>query len=119
MKRNTIISRALKKLGLVDYYPDAGENAQPEVQSAIRRFKQEGHTDDNLFYWLLGEGTHDFKMPKTLATYSNESEFKEKRCNGCEFSFQKVYNKHYHCSMIEGEIKLTGWCRLWKKGEKE
>jgi hypothetical protein len=118
MKKLEIIAKVLQKLGLTDHYPDAGENAQPEVKRAITRFKEEGHTDDILLYWLLGEGTPDYKMPKNLATYKEKSEVDKQKCANCEFAYQKVHNKQYICSQVEGDISPGAWCRLWTEGKK-
>jgi len=97
-------------------YPDAGENAQPEVKKAVKRFRElplAERQSQPLLYWLLGEGTPDFKMSKLDAAYQSEPRGKQK-CANCEFAYKKVVRDQFICSQIEGDIASQAWCRLWR-----
>lgn len=97
-------------------YPDAGERAQPEVQQAIERFRKlsdEEKENKVLLYWLLGEGTPDYKMAPDDAAYQDSPQGKQK-CANCEFAYKKVVKDQFICSQISGDIAPEAWCRLWK-----
>jgi hypothetical protein len=102
-------------------YPLAGKHAQPEVRAAIKRWRARVPVTVKsrlpLLYWLLGEGTPPFKMPKPDAAYGPPpAQFKgTQRCSNCRFAYAKVINPQIIiCSQIEGRIQPQLWCRLWK-----
>ena len=97
-------------------YPQAGERAQPEVKQAIGRFRQlptAERSDTPLLYWLLGEGTPDYKMSKSDSDYQHMPN-KTQKCGNCEFAYKKVVREQYICSQISGNITPQAWCRLWR-----
>ena len=100
-------------------YEKAGQNAPPEVQKAIERWKTlpiEDRKHQPLLYWLLGSGTPDYKMSKEDAAYQEEPREKQK-CGNCEFAYLKVSKDMYICSQMRGEINENAWCRLWTAGD--
>lgn len=97
-------------------YPDAGKNASPEINKKIEDFRNlsdEEKSNKPLLYFILGDGTPAYKMDRSDAEYTDNSKG-EQNCANCEFSYQKVATGRYICSQLSGEIKLEGWCRLWK-----
>ena len=104
-----------------DPYADTGQKAPPEVQQAIQRWKdlpEQKKLDTPLLYWLLGSGTPPYKMDKGESQYTNNSEVEGQTCQNCEFTYLKISNKKFICSQISGEIKPSGWCKLWKPQKK-
>lgn len=100
-------------------YPDAGEDAQPGVKADIERWRElpiEERENQPLLYWLLGEGTPDYKMSKDDSEYVDESQVEGQTCKNCEFAYHSLSNDTYICSQISGPIMLDGWCKLWVKG---
>ena len=100
-----------------DFYPQAAIQAQPEVMAAVARFRMlpaEIRSDNVLLWWLLGSGTPPYKMSKTDSTYVDKSEVFGQTCKNCIFTYKRFVTGQYICSQIRGEIKLPGWCRLWK-----
>ena len=105
-----------KALGETFSYPDAGDNAPPEVKAAIARFRRLPVTQRRhrpLLYWLLGEGTPAFKMSKQDSNYQDPAPGK-KRCGNCEFAYKKVVREQFVCSQVEGDIAASATCRLWE-----
>lgn len=101
-------------------YQDTGENAQPEVQQAIQRWKELPETqrlETPLLYWLLGSGTPEYKMDRGEAKYVEESEVEGQNCKNCHFAYLHLANKRFICSQMTGPIKPQAWCRLWEKGK--
>ena len=97
-------------------YPDAGEDAPKEVKRAIDRFRRlpiAQRKEQPLLYWLLGEGTPDYKMSKLDSAYQEEPNGKQ-QCSNCEFAYKKVVRDQFICSQISGDIKPKAWCKLWK-----
>lgn len=101
-------------------YPDAGVNAQPEVQKAIERWRalpDEEKESQPLLYWLLGDGTPPYKMSKKDSQYTDKSTVRDQRCANCQFAYQNNSDGNYICSQIRDDIKPLGWCKLWKIAE--
>ena len=112
-----MISKRLQNLAGINEelkdYPKAGENAQPEIKTAIKRWHElKDKPDEPLLYWLLGSGTPPYKMSKKDSEYGEER--KGQRCGNCKFAYKKVIKDRIICSQISGEIKPEMWCRLWK-----
>lgn len=105
---------------MADYeYPRAaGPKAQPEVQEAVERYREEVSEEEKerrpLLYWLLGSGTPPYKMGKEESEYVDETSQAQK-CANCRFAYQKVIDsKRFICSQIDGFIKPAGTCKLWR-----
>lgn len=101
-------------------YPNAGEDAQPGVKKEIEKFRKlppEERSKQPLLYWLLGEGTPDFKMAKKDALYTDKTKVPSQKCSNCMFAYTKVVTSESICSQISGKIKPEAWCRLWRSGE--
>jgi hypothetical protein len=97
-------------------YPNAGENAQPEVKEAIKRFlelTEEERAKQPLWGWLLGEGTPHFKISAEDSEYTDKSKDKKLTCSNCEWFHIKVANQKGICSKIEPYVKSEGWCNRW------
>jgi len=97
-------------------YPDAGANAQPEIQLAIERFRQlseDERSKQPLLYWLLGTGTPPYKVSAEDSEYSDISTDKGKTCSNCEWYYIKVANNKGICSKIEPYVEPLGWCNRW------
>lgn len=101
-------------------YPDAGEDAPPGVQQEIDRFRSMPPEDRDrpLLYYLLGEGTPDYKMSKEDAEYQEEPKGDQK-CGNCEFAYKKVVRNQFICSKVEGDIKPEAWCKFWAPNEEK
>lgn len=102
-------------------YPEAdGEDAQPEVQEAVERWREEVpdevKQDQALLYWLLNGGTPNYKMDKEDADYVHEPQGAQK-CGNCEYGYLSVEDGKMICSKVQGKVKANHWCRLWEKGE--
>lgn len=101
-------------------YPNAGtDNAQPEVQKAVERFRKLPlieRDEKPLLYWLLGSGTPEYKAAPKDAEYMEDSKVEEQKCGNCRFAYKKVIlDDHYICSQIRGPIRPAGWCKWWTK----
>ena len=109
--------RGLLEYDQGDIYPQAGINAQPEVQAAVERYRMlppEVRRNHVLLWWLLGTGTPPYKQSKPDSAYSDKSPVLGQTCANCIFTYKRHVTGQYICSQIRGEIKLRGWCRLWK-----
>jgi hypothetical protein len=103
-------------------YPHAGDNAQPEVKEAIERFlslSEKERAKMPLLYWLLGEGTPNYKVSAKDSEYTDVSKDKKHTCANCEWFFLKVANHKGICSKIEPYVKAEGWCNRWTEIKKE
>jgi len=102
-----------------DYeYPSVPpEDAPPEVKDAIERFRnevpEEIKQDTPLLYWLLGEGTPDYKFQKEDADYQNKPK-DGMRCGNCEYYYEGMDGSGV-CSWVRGNIQRSHWCRFWKE----
>lgn len=107
---------------MTDYeYPEAGsEEAQPEVQEAVERWREKVPDDvkeeQPLLYWLLGSGTPPYKMAKDDANYVEEPQGGQ-QCSNCEYAYLSTEDGTMICSQVRGQIHATHWCRLWEAGE--
>lgn len=107
------------RAAVASLYPNAGENAQPEVKAAIKRFNEMSAAEQSeyvLLDWLLGEGTPDYKMPPKPAVYMDKSTVSGQRCDNCILSYQNLVSGRYICSEINPDIKPAGWCKWWNRG---
>lgn len=108
-------------------YPEAGKNAPDSVKAAIEEFRNlspEERAKTPLLYWLLGEGTPNYKMSKKDSRYVDVSQVKGQACGNCKSLYKRVTNGKYVCSQIneigspsEGKISISGWCNFWKSLE--
>lgn len=101
-------------------YEDAGTDAQPEVQEALKRYaamSPEERGDTPLLYWLLGSGTPPYKMSKEESEYVDDSETEGQTCENCAFGYVRTATGQLICSQIRGIIKPEGWCNLWKPAD--
>ena len=100
-------------------YPEAGENAPPEVQAAIARW--EATAPDHLkaqvplLYWLLGDGTPPYKMSKAASDYRAVSLDANAICGTCVFAYVQITTGRLICSQVRGDVATEAWCRLWRK----
>ena len=94
-------------------YPQAGLQAQPEVQEAIQRFRFAPDPNLPLLYWLMGSGTQPFKMARNDSYYEDFSRVRGQRCGNCVYTFKNQVTGKFICSQIRGHITLPAWCRLW------
>lgn len=105
-------------MALEEYmYPEAGRYAQPEIKEAIQRFRAlpfKQRAELPLLWWLLNDSTQSFKMTKEESEYIEVAETGTQRCSNCDFAYFSVRFKVYICSQIHGEIRPSGWCRLWE-----
>lgn len=109
--------KELLKLKEKGPYAETGSNAQPEVQEAVKRWRElpeEERLKKPLLYWLLGSGTPPYKMDKGESQYTDESQTEGQQCSNCQFAYLHLSNKRFICSQISGPVKPEGWCRLWK-----
>lgn len=111
------VARLYLKIADADpLYPDAGKNAQPEVQEAIARWKTLPHAEKvegPLWHWLLGAPTPDYKLPPEAADYQDPSPIANRTCGNCRYSYIHVKTDESICSVIRGGIEPSAWCRLW------
>ena len=99
-------------------YPNAGEDAQPEVKEAIERFRQlpeEERAKKPLWAWLLGEGTPDFKASAEDSEYSDMSHMPNHTCGNCESMYFHLGSQKWVCSQIGPHVELPGWCNRWNR----
>ena len=62
-------------------------------------------------YYVLGQGTLQFKAPPRLALYMPISPIKGFSCSNCPYAYEKVAGRgHFICSQIRGVIEPEGWC---------
>lgn len=99
-------------------YPEAGpEDAPPEVQDAVERFREdvpdEVKADTPLLYWLLAESTPAYKMAKQDADYQAEPNAEE-RCANCEYFYTGADGESI-CAQVAGGIEPEAWCRLYER----
>lgn len=100
-------------------YGKAGSNAPPEVKHAINRFHKLPEKDkskQNLWQWLLGNGTQDYKVSQKDSEYTDKATG-EDRCENCRFAYLEWDRQEFICSEIQDDIKLAGWCDRFKKGD--
>lgn len=100
-------------------YPKAGKKARPGVKKEIELYHKlppEEKVENVLLWWLLGSTTQDYKIAKQDALYTEESTVKDQRCGNCAFAYTHVVSGKTICSVMRGQIKSKGWCRLWEKG---
>lgn len=98
-------------------YPDAGENAQPEVREAIARWRklpEAEKVEGPLWFWLLGSSTPDYKLPRRAVDYEDPSPIANRQCGNCRYSYSHVKSRNSICSVIRGTIQPSAWCRLWE-----
>ena len=103
-------------------YPNAGNKAQPEVKEAVERFKKlpEAEREKSpLLFWLLGEGTPNYKVSAKDSEYADISTDKGKTCSNCEWYYVKIANNKGICSKIKPYVKPAGWCNLWTEFKDE
>ena len=103
----------------VNFYPQAGETAQPEIQAAIARFRElpeAERAEIPLLWWLLGDGSQPYKMSKPDSNYVDHSRSRQ-QCQGCLHAYYRVADEAFICSVIRGIIEPKGWCRLWEPME--
>lgn len=103
-------------------YSEARKINKPWIQEAIVEYDKLSREEKEkipLLYYILGDSTPTFKMSKEDARYTDKSNISNQACATCEFIYLKLANKKHICSQIRGHIKLSGWCRLWKKAENE
>jgi hypothetical protein len=106
--------------GFDPLYPDAGRNAQPEVQEALERWRQlsrEEKLSGPLWHWLLGDPTPVYKLPGEAVGYVSKSPIDSRRCDNCRYAYKAVVDDKYICSVIRGTIEPEGWCELWDGAE--
>jgi len=106
------------KLKEIYDYPQAGIDAPPGVKQEIEKFRNlpdKQKARKPLLYYLLGAGTPDYKMSKNDSKYTDKSEVSGRTCGNCKFAYGVVGESRFICSQISGDIKLEGWCKLWKK----
>lgn len=99
-----------------EQYQEAYDKAPEETKRAIEKYEQmpKSFRDEKpLLYYILGSGTPPYKMSKRASAYVDKASGKQ-NCDNCIFTFQNHISKKYICSQIKGDIKLSGWCRLWK-----
>jgi hypothetical protein len=100
-------------------YENAGENAPAGVRQEIENYKKlplEQKENLPLLYYLLGSGTPPYKMATEDADYTAKSSVQAQTCANCEYFYHKpARGQRYICSQIQGLVKPSGWCRLWKK----
>lgn len=116
-----------KKVDNSNMYLDAGKDAPDVIKSAIEQFRNlspEERAKQPLLWWLLGEGTPNYKMSKEDSQYVDKSTVDGQFCKNCKFLYKRIDGGKYICSQInendepsKGEVKLAGWCRLWKPME--
>lgn len=99
-------------------YPQAGAGAQPEIQSAIERFRSMSEAQRSqqppLLYWLIGSPTQPYKMSKPDAAYGDKSPSLLKTCGNCQHAWQSVKSGFIICALVRGKIKAAGICKLWE-----
>lgn len=110
-------------------YPvKAGQNSPPGVRAEIERYRQfpdNVKTELPLLYYLLGRDSPDsdkkmdYKVSKKDANYLDESPYEHRRCDNCKFYYDQVATDEYVCSQVRGEVLPEGWCKFWKKPEKD
>ena len=62
-------------------------------------------------YFVLNQGTPQFKAPPRLAFYSRVSPVEGFTCSNCPYAYEKVATRgHFICSQIRGIIEPEGWC---------
>jgi hypothetical protein len=96
-------------------YPNAGEGAAPGVKKEIENFNKmppEDKQDKPLLEFLIGPSTQPYKMSKEDANYVDKTNGSQ-TCGNCEYAYKQVATGKLICSMMRGEIKSEGWCRLW------
>lgn len=101
-------------------YPNVGGDAQPEVQEAIRRYKEmspEERGKEPLLYWLLGSGTPPYKDSREATEYTDTSETEGQTCGNCSFTYFRTATQQFICSQIRGVIQPGGWCNRWEESE--
>jgi hypothetical protein len=100
-----------------EQYKDAYDKAPEQTKRAIESFSKEPkqvRDSKPLLYYVLGSGTPPYKMSKEASAYVDKASGKQ-NCGNCIFAFQSVVTKNYICSQIRGNIRLAGWCKLWKR----
>lgn len=101
-------------------YPDAGDDAQPEVQEAIKRYNEmspEERGKEPLLYWLLGSGTPPYKDSREATEYTDKSEVEGQTCGNCSFMYFRTATQQFICSQIRGVIQPGGWSNRWEASE--
>lgn len=108
-------------------YRAAGKNAPERIKAIIEEFRKlppEERAKTPLLYWMLGEGTPNYKMSKGDSHYVDVSKIKGQMCQNCKFLYKRMDGEKFICSQVnendspsEGEIKLAGWCQRWKTME--
>ncbi len=102
-------------------YPNAGKHAPDKVKEAVEEFRNtplnKYKKNRPLLYHILGTGTPDYKMSKSDSDYTNKSPYNSKCCANCASLYLRILNKHLICSQIQGNIKKSGWCKLWNQGK--
>ena len=118
-------------------YEKAGAKADSRVKQLIADFHKLPDTvkaKTPLLYWILKSGTPAYKMSPEDSEYVDKTANEEQWCGNCEFlysSMGKLGLKEYDgkqieeqknkiqtiCSQVSGDVKLAGWCRLWKKAK--
>jgi len=115
------------KKEISNLYREAGQKAPDSVKAAIEEFRKlspEERAKTPLLWWLLGEGTPNYKMSKRDSEYVDVSKVKGQTCQNCKFLYKRMDDGKFICSQInendlpsQGEVKLAGWCNLWKPME--
>lgn len=99
-------------------YPDAGgEDAQPEVQDAVERFRDlplKERAKLPLLYWLLGSGTPELKFAKADVAYGLP-QARNQTCENCVFAYAHLATGDLICSQVSGTIDPQKWCNRWSQ----
>ncbi len=102
---------------LGNMYPQAGANAQPEVQSAIERFRSMSEAEraqqKPLLYWLIGSPTQPVKQSKPDSGYIDKATGLRK-CGNCQHAWASVKSGFHICAMVRGKIRAQAFCSLWE-----
>lgn len=127
IKLKDLLPESHQEKSEANLYRDAGKNAPEPIKYAIEKFRKlspEERAKTPLLWWMLGEGTPNYKMSKEDSHYVDVSKVKGQTCQNCKFLYKRMDGGKFICSQVnendspsEGEIKLAGWCHLWKPME--
>ncbi len=105
------------KLGSRFLYEGAGRTAQPEVRSALARFRRlsENERAKHSFWgWLLGpDGTPPYKMPKDQIAWAKHP-VDGRECGNCQRWYIHVVTETGICDKVAGVWKENWWCDQWE-----
>jgi hypothetical protein len=100
------------------YYKIDETNLPEGVIDAIEEFRSlppEERARIPILYWLLaGQGTPAVKMDFEDALYGPPpGDRLHERCSNCTFTYKHFTSGEIICSMLDGQISLDLWCKLW------